>query len=247
MPRHLRAVLAALLAISMLSTAAGAWSVDLDDEAFADVEFLRQDTWFTSSLPVGNVATLSGDPITWTTDAPTGDQPSANVMNNYSTFTDILVDGTREWNTFTVEGTFTGQLDTIGVRLFTDSRNATAACGFDALAFEVTIDGVQFLVQDQASPSAGLGGYQEGDYIVTEFIFTRLYEKALDLGVEGDADTEHDIRINMANFYACNETVLWYDAAQTPSGMIFNLDPDSRDARFFTEIDVYNPPPPLES
>lgn len=55
----------------------------------------------------------------------------------------------------------------------------------------------------------------------------------------------HDLSLNFANFYACNEAVWLYDTPSYPSGMMVNLDPASREARDYTEVNVLNPPPPL--
>lgn len=234
-----RSTWAALLLVGLLAGSAGAWSISDEEMEDRQIEFVELETFFTGTTPLGNLDTMTGAPVTWATDAPTGDQPSATVMNNYSTFV-----GDRDSNTFTTEGTFTGYLDTAAVDLYSNGP-ASALCPLDNLAFEVVIDGRTILFQEQSAPSSGLSAVQQGDYTITSFMFTRLFERMEDLGIEVGPDVTHEIKINMANFYACNESVVYYDAVDTPSRMIFNLDPDGRDARFYTEIDVYNPPPPL--
>lgn len=56
-------------------------------------------------------------------------------------------------------------------------------------------------------------------------------------------DVQHDVYLNLQNFYACNEFIWQYDSADKPSGLIVNLpNPGSKG---YTRINVLDPPPPV--
>ena len=242
MIRRLAPLVGALLLVTLVAGSAGAY---VDNE----IEYLQQQVWLhAGTTPVGNVDTLAGTPISWDATEPTGSGTAAGgvtVGNNYSTFTDFVAP-TRQSNTLTIAGSFTGRLGTIAVDLWWTGP-ATALCTDASLAFDLTIDGVQVLFQDQGAPSANLNTSPDGDHQLTRFIFTNLPRAMDEYGIAEGADVTHEIRVNMANFYACNEMVFLYDTVETPTALTFNLDPKSKAAKPYTKVDVFNPPPPLES
>ena len=238
--RRSAVALLAAAAVALPAASAGAFY-----DPVRELEFPEQQVWFRSGAqPVGNVDTVQGTPISWDVEEPTGSGLTAGgltVGNNYSAFV-----GDRYENTLTVRGAFTGLLDTLAVDLWWRGP-AQAACTDMNLAFDLRIDGVPILVQEQSAPSAGLATSPDGDNMRTRFMFTRLHEAMEEYGVDTGPDVAHTVDINFANFYACNEAVWLYDTVETPSGMTFNLDPKGKAARQYTKVDVFDPPPPLAS
>lgn len=81
----------------------------------------------------------------------------------------------------------------------------------------------------------------------TQFVFANLPRATDVFSIDDGPEVAHIVELNMANFYACNEMVFLYDTAETPSGITFNLDPSGNVFKQYTKVDVFNPPPPLES
>jgi hypothetical protein len=241
-----RVVLSAILVIALGATAAHAarYVPNYEDP---ELVFSEQAVWFHNAVsPAGNVDAANGDLVRWDTTEPTASAPmgagGAYVANNYSVFTDLIVGGQRESNTFSSAGTFIGNLDSMAVSLF-GHMPAGGLCTEMSLAFDLRIDGQTILFQDQGEPSANLATYPAGDLYEVKFVFTRLHE-AMELnGIETGPDVEHEIYLNAANFYACNEAVWVYDSSEAPAGIVFNRFDKALGP--YTEIDVFNPPPPL--
>lgn len=206
--------------------------------------FESQKVWFRAGdTPVGTVDYQLGSPIRWSTEAPAG-PVAATLGNNYSVFMDLVEPGMREAFTFSTEGTFVGNLETIAVDLYYAGPFA-GVCDM-SLSFQVIIDGAEILMQEHLAPSANLK--EEAGPNRTRrvrFMFSNLHDTMNLFGVQTGPGVEHEIWLNFANFYACNEAVWLYDSATFPSGMIFNMDPASTEARKYTTVDVQNPPPPL--
>lgn len=216
-------------------------------DAFLDAggtNFERQQVWYhTGTTPIGTLDHQLGEEIGWSSAPPAGEPGGATLGNNYSVFLDIFEPGMREANTFTARGTFTGNLETIAVDLYYAGPFGSV-CGM-ALAWDIEIDGVEILRTNQAEPSADLKEEAAGQLRRVRFILTNLHATMDLYDVPIGDGVEHDIYLNFANFYACNEAVWLYDTDAAPSGMIFNMDPVSPEAKPYTPVDVQNPPPPL--
>lgn len=210
--------------------------------------FAEQEAFFTpTTTGVGNVDYLAGELVGWGPDAPTG-TTAFTVMNNYSTFTSLADAEDRYRHTFNAEGTFTGHLENIAIEFHWDGP-ATALCGLNALAFDLRVDGKTILFQDQAAPSANLMSSWDSDAGVTRFVFTNIHGRMDKLDLVGDETTEHTVYMNFANFYACNEARAIYGSAEAPARLLANATPQGRRGNWvtYTEVDVTNPPPPLDS
>jgi len=213
--------------------------------------FRQEQVWFhAATTPAGNLDYIVdeiepslADPVTWDTTPPSAGPGGVMAANNYSVFLDFVEPGWRERNTFTARGTFTGDIDTLAVDVYYAGPFASL-CGM-SLAFDLRIDGAEILRMEQSAPSAGL--YQEaaGRFWRVRFMFTRIFEMAQMWGVERGPQVEHEVYLNLANFYACQEAVWVYDRPEAPAAMTFNLDPASPAAARYTKIDVFDPPPPL--
>jgi hypothetical protein len=202
--------------------------------------------WYhANTTPIGNLDHQLGADPTWDTVAPTA-AGALTVGNNYSTFTDIfqVPGGTRREHTFNAKGSFTGEMDTIAVELYFTGP-AAAVCGM-SLAWEVLVDGNEILYTPQSSPSADLRTEGVGRNVFkVKFMLSHISEAMELYQIPTGPEFTHEISLNFANFYACQEAVWLYDSPSWPSGMIFNLDPASTQARGYTEVNVLNPPPPL--
>ena len=195
------------------------------------------------TTPVGTIDHQLGTDITWSDVAPSA-LGAVTLGNNYSTFTDIadVPAGERYDQTFVAKGSIDGDVDTLAVDLYFTGP-AAGVCGM-GLAWQVIVDGVEILYTDQASPSADLKTEAAGRGVYrVRFLLSHIVD-AMAL-YEVPPSSTHEISLNFANFYACQEAIWLYDSTDWPSGMIVNLDPASVAARGYTEVDVLNPPPPL--
>lgn len=200
--------------------------------------------WFHAvTTPIGTIDHQLGTDITWSDQAPAG-TGAVTLGNNYSAFTGIadVPGGERREQTFVAEGSIASELDTLAVDLYFTGP-AAPVCGM-GLAWQILVDDVEILYTDQASPSADLKTESVGRGVYrVRFLLSHIAE-AMELYGVAPAAT-HEVSLNFANFYACQEAIWLYDTASYPSGMIVNLDPASTAARSYTEVDVLNPPPPL--
>ena len=232
-----------VLAVLALAVPAGA-------QEAVEPEFLRSEAWVhATDVPVTNIEASQGTFPSWDDTKPTASHPygagGAYVANNYDLFTTGMVTGRQHdpAGHFTMQGEFTGELDTMGVTLYAHLP-AGAVCTDFNLAFDLQIDGESILYQEQSSPSAGLMTTPVEDTLFSvHFAFTRLHEAMTLYGLETGPDVTHDIYLNAANFYACNEMVWVYDSAEAPAGIVFNV--ADKELRRYTNVDVFNPPPPL--
>jgi hypothetical protein len=78
-----------------------------------------------------------------------------------------------------------------------------------------------------------------------KFRLTNLHAMMRELGVETGPGVVHAVYLNAMNFYACHEVVWVFDSAEAPAGAVFNL--TGPEAREYTDVDVYDPPPPYGS
>jgi hypothetical protein len=237
-----------VLVLAVLAIAAPAMAVEAEEELPV---FLREEAWLhATATPVTNVDANQGTLPAWDGTKPTASHPygagGVYLSNNYSSLSSIFVGEQHDpTQGFTTEGTFTGELDTMGMELYAHLP-AGQLCSTFNLAFDLRIDGETILYQEQTAPSAGLMTNHVGDSLYsTRFVFTRLHEAMEAYGIETGPDVEHTIYLNAMNFYACNELVWVYDSAEAPAGIVFNV--TDKELRSYTKIDVFNPPPPLGS
>jgi hypothetical protein len=236
-----------VLVLAVLAIAVPAQAQEADPEV---PEFLRSEAWIhATDTPVSNLDASQGTFPSWDETKPTESHPygagGMYVANNYDLFTTNLATGRQHdpASHFTTQGEFTGELDVAGFTLYAHLP-AGALCDDFNLAFDLQIDGESILYQAQSAPSAGLMTMPVEDTLFqVKFAFTRLHEAMTLYGIETGPDVTHEIYLNAANFYACNEMVWVYDSAEAPAGLVFN--PTTSELRQYTKVDVFNPPPPL--
>jgi hypothetical protein len=79
--------------------------------------------------------------------------------------------------------------------------------------------------------------------VKTRFALTNIWQAFERRGIAFGPDVEHDVYVNIQNFYVCNEFTWLYDAESTPAGITANVEDPASEGYF--EVDVRNPPPPI--
>jgi hypothetical protein len=230
-------ILAVALVVGVAAPVAGE-----DEEEYVPT-FVEQEAWFhANSGPVGNVDAREGRYVRWDDEEPTGSVPAVYHGNNYGGI--LQGDHTPE-HFFTAAGTFSGDLDTIAFDLyFYGWAQSTIGCAM-SLSFDFRLDDEWVLYQDYLG-SHGVH-YEEasGGMLVARVALTNIWEATKRFGIEFGEDVEHDVYVNVQNFYVCNEFTWVYDSEDAPSSLVANLENPAANGYF--EIDVLNPPPPLAS
>jgi hypothetical protein len=213
--------------------------------------FNRQDVWFThTDTPLTNVDAYSNKIPTWKTTPPTTSTPlgAGGVYASHHYSWGLFSNG-REHNPlygFTAKGSFTGDIDNLAVTLYgyVPAYAVLGKCGGGiALSFDLKVDGESILYQSQTAPSAYLNTeILQAGYVSVKFRFTRIYEMMRELGMATGPDVAHTVYLNAMNFYACNEVAWVFDSLEAPAGAVFNL--YGTPATHFSDVDVFEPPPP---
>lgn len=227
------ALLAGALAV------ASAWAPAGAQEEYVPT-FTRADLWLhANSSPIGNLDASQGRFLTWDATKPTDSQQAFYHGNNYEVFIGDLHDPVHF---LTMKGTATGDLNTIAFDLyFTGWAQSTIGCGLD-LSLDLQIDGKSILFQDFTG-STGYNNRKVDDTTrLTKFVLTNLWEASKQAGLAFGPDVQHEVYLNIQNFYACNEVTWQYDSADRPAGLIVNM---PTPASGYFEVDVLDPPPPL--
>ena len=212
MSRLARFAVAALAVATFFSASAMA-------EEPVEPVFVEQQVFFhQAATKLGNLAALGHDTFpSWNTTAPatvTGGNGAGYVGNM---LTEIpLGDHTAESGP-TFVGAFSGPINTLAVDLFAFSNPGDAAQG---LRVQLTIDDI--VVHQDADPfSVPL---KPGGQAVRQlnFAVTGIHDVMEANGLSTAADSAHTIRINVVPFYVGDDAMYVYDAAEAPSGMVFN-------------------------
>jgi len=231
------AVLSILAAMVLGAPSAGADVPPIEEYV---PTFTRADQWVhRNTLPIGNLDAREGRYLKWDGTEPTGDTPAFYSGNNYQVFVGNLHDPAHF---LTMEGTAAGDLDAIAFDLyFTGWAQSTIGCPL-ALSFQLIIDGVTILDQDHLGSDGITYTSVDDTTMQARFALTNLWEATKIYELPYGPDVQHEIYLNLQNFYACNEIVWRYDSADMPSGLIVNLpDPGKKG---YARINVLDPPPP---
>ncbi len=230
------------LALATLAPAASAADGDcrlirgadtLDDPA-DDVQVCRQDVW----LHKGDhqVANLGSTLPSWNTTKPTGATASAGVYFPFRLM-DIVEPNNPDYRP-TFKGTFTGTLDTLAATIYVKLPVYEAATGNWPLLTRLLIDGETVF---ELSPFANVTMQTEGNFRRIRFAFTNLYEAMKSVGLDLSSTKEHTIELSVIQrFWGDGHSVVFYDASDVPSGMIFNIEPTL--LKPYTQIDTLAPP-----
>jgi hypothetical protein len=235
--RRLALLAVVLIAPGLAAPAAG----EVEDADEYVPTFIEQEAWFHANPgPVGNIDAREGRYVGWDNEEPTGPVPAVYHGNNTVS---VLQDDHRPEHYFTAEGMFVGDLDTIAFDLYFYGWAQSAGICDMGLSFDFRIDGEWVLYQDYQG-SWGVH-YEEvsDELMVARFALTNIWEATERFGIALGEDVEHDVYVNIQNFYVCNEYTWVFGSEDAPSSLVANLE-DPAAAGYF-EIDVLNPPPPF--
>lgn len=229
MPRRL---LPLLLALAALFPTAAAMAAPGDcrlirgagtPETSDDVQVCRQDVWFhDTGRKVGNLAGMGqGTLPSWDTTKPTASMSSgAGAVYVANSATEIVMEefGPESGPRFT--GTFTGTLDNLAVDLYArDLRGATNAAANGSVRTRLLIDGELIYTEDTARD---VKGSAVGNFRKLSWVYTDVYEAMRQAGLDTSPTAKHDIQLSVLVFFFVTETAFFYDAAEAPSGLVFN-------------------------
>ena len=205
----------------------GAATPETDD----DVEVCRQDTWVhRATHPVGNIGEATGYPR-WDTTKPTASyQAGAGGGALGTSVTDILLTGDPHHGAHW-EGSFTGPIDNLAISVYLIMPNG--ALGVHGLTPYLEIDGVEIYPGSEVVDPA-VTVVSDG-VALAQFAFVDVYAAMAAFGLDVAPDAEHDVAITMSPFYFGDDGAYVWDAAEVPSGIIFNLEQLS----FYTPVDVF--------
>jgi hypothetical protein len=206
-------------------------------ETTDDVSVCRQDVFFhKGSAPIGNLAKTEQVTLpSWDTTKPTGLPAEAGAYVSSSEI-DVAAQGdTAGRAQFT--GTFTGTLDTLGIRMYLRSPfNEVADASTLPATVYLEVDG-EVLHNNYDTAAIDLALVETEGVYRLDAALRGLYGQMEDLGMDLSPTKEHTIKIGLVGwFIPGSETVFLYDADEFQSGMFFNLEPTSMAG--FTKIDV---------
>lgn len=241
MPRLLIVALVALLATGTAALGADAPAscrliagADTTDTA-DDVEVCRLDTWVhRAETPAGNLGEVTGTYPSWDTTEPTASyQSGAGGGALGSSVTDVVLGGEpvhgAHW-----EGTFTGNIDNLAVSVYAIMPNPAAGLGHGLRPF-LEIDGMSMWAPEDPVDVATIP-VSDGLALVT-FAFTNVHKAMETSGLEVGPDVTHDIALTVSPWYWGDDGAYVWDAAEVPSGIIFNVEP--KPLRAYTTIPIF--------
>jgi len=186
----------------------------------------RQDAWFRAAGGQ-RVANAPGAAVpSWNTTKPTQAFSSGGAVYGALRPVDMLESSPQVRPTFT--GTYKGTLDNIAVSAF-QSSIYSALGGDMAIYTRLTIDGeVVFENAAAADPQVDVPLTQTDDRTVRmDFAWTNLASTLRSLGIANGPDAQHTITLSFVNkYYGDSNFLMYFDAAEYPSGVTFNLEPD---------------------
>lgn len=199
-----------------------------------DVSVCRQDVWFhQASTKAGNLAAFGQDDFpSWDGDEPTGSYTTGSGGGYLGT--SAFHQTAEAWDprgTATFEGTFTGHLDTLAVTMYlfppakmVEEQQTGGPVPFPT-DFRLLLDG-EWLWET----SGDVNMVTDGQAVKRiDFALTNIYEGIESNGVT-PTDGEHTLRLSVhGTGLATAGAVFVYDAAEVPSGMVFNIEPENLD------------------
>lgn len=192
-----------------------------------DVTVCRQDVWFhQADTKVGNLAAFGHDGFpSWDTEEPASVATGSGAgYFGTSTFHQL----TEPWDargTAIFEGSFTGPIDTLAATLYLFPSPLSYQEPTFPTNFQLLVDGEPVFEIGGLAVAMTAGG-QAVKRI--DFAVIKIYEAMEGLGIEPDG--EHTVRLSVVGTGLATAAALFvYDAAESPSGMIFNIEPENLD------------------
>lgn len=215
-------------------------AADLPPIAEYTPTFTRADLFLhRNTSPIGNIDAHEGRFVKWDTTAPTGGQPAVYIGNNY----DVFLNGNHSTDAFlTMEGVTASDLNNIAFELFfTGWAQSTIGCGL-SLSLQLVIDDVEIVNQDYTGSEGFNFSPVDDTTLKTRFVLTHLWDAIKVNELAYGPEVQHEVYLNIQNFYACNELQWQYDSVDRPAGLIVNH-PNPGGSYF--KFNVMDPPPPL--
>lgn len=234
----------AILAVAgalVVSMTPASQAVDLPPIGEYVPTFTRADLFLHRNAgPIGNLDAREGRFVKWDSTAPTGDQPALYHGNNPEIFLSLATTTHDPVHFLTMEGTAAGDLDKIAFELFfTGWAQAIDFCPV-SLSLQLIIDDQEIVRQEYAG-SDGFNYTKVDDTTVkTRFVLTNLWEATKAYELAYGPGVQHEIYLNIQNFFVCNEFTWQYDSADRPAGLIVNL---ATPGSSYFKFDVMEPPP----
>lgn len=208
-----------LLVAAVVATLAGGSALAEEPVEPVAPVFTEQQVYFhQAETKVGNLGALGqGSLPSWNTTAPasvttgSGGGYLGNIASEIA-----LGDRTAESGP-TFVGSFTGPIDTVAVDLYAFANPIDAKQG---LRVQILVDGQ--LVHEDADPfdvPLRPGGQAARQL---NFAVTGINAVMQSYGMDTSAEKEHTVRINVVPYYVGDDAVYVYDAAEAPSGILFN-------------------------
>lgn len=183
----------------------------------------RQDAWFhQSDARLGNQSAVPS----WDTA-----QPAASFQDGGAVYAalrpiDMLQSSSSSRPTFT--GKYTGTLDNIALTIYNASAYS-ALGGANSLYSKLTIDGKVVWINEAADDPEIEAPVEKVDDTTNamRFAYTGIAARLKALRKANDPATEHTITVSFVNkYWGDSNFLMFYDATEYPSGLIFNLEPD---------------------
>jgi hypothetical protein len=212
---------------------------DTPSDTADDVSVCREDVWLhKADTPLGNLSGTQADSSpSWSTTQPVAFPVGGAAYLPVAPY-DIFVSQDPTGRAI-FKGTFTGDIDTLGFQVYLHSP-VWEATGDDwgATAY-LAIDGA--VIHDNFDSGAiGIPMQTAGNFRRIDGVFTNVYQSMIDNGLDLDPAVQHNVEIALVPWsFGDSQSVLFYDSAEVPSGLIFNLEPENMTG--FTQIDVTPP------
>lgn len=196
-------------------------------ETTPETSVCRQDVWLhQGTQKAGNLAGAGQSTLpSWNTTKPTG-QVEGGAGGGYATMrlADIAAPADRTFRP-AFEGKFTGVLDNLAADLYLTTPVYQATGSAFPMLVQLKIDGEIILDQSAEEIDVPIQATDAGEGQIgkIQFAFTNINAALKSFNLANDAATEHTIEINVVpRYWGDAHTIIFYDEAQVPSGLIFN-------------------------
>ena len=184
-----------------------------------------------------NLSAAQGTIPSWNTTAPTATLQDGGTGYAAVRFVEIVADDDPTVKpTFT--GSYTGILDNFAVTMYLSCPAYQTTGTPFPLSFMLTVDGETVMDRTAIDAQVDVPITAVTDqYGHLKFAFTNMYKALEALGMDNAADTQHTISFHLINnYWADGNAVILYDATETPTGNIFNIETNKLSP--FTKIDT---------
>jgi hypothetical protein len=196
----------------------------------------REDDWFHQAGQRLSNAPNAAVP-SWNTTKPTAAFQDGGAIYGSLRAIDQFQSSSQVRPTFT--GTYTGKLDNLGVTFFASSLYS-ATGGANSLYVTLDVDGETVADNSGGSADFAVPTTKVDDRTYKQsFAFTGLALALKSLKLANGPTTKHNVTVTFVNqYWGDSNFVTYYDAAEYPAGVVFNLeqDPDTLSLPGYAEL-----------